>query len=253
MGTVGHDGGPYCAFLQEHGVSTTHVDMLHEHATSTAVIGTDSSQRQITFFHPGADAKGVWPVSRLDPSTISCAITSPRDVRVTMEALTWCHQQSIPCVFDPGQNMLCFTTDDLRRGLGLAAGLVVNASEWETLVSLLSASLEDVLSVVPWVIVTHGAEGCRVHTRDESLRLPACPVTTVVDPTGAGDAFRAGLLAGMARGWPLVDGCKLGAALAAKVVGQQGCLLPMCDLDEVFQKVRTVYGSALCLPPLSLV
>lgn len=253
VGTVGHDGEPYCHMLREQGIQTTHVEMLQNHATSTAVISTDASERQITFFHPGADRDGSWPAARLDPTTISCAIAAPRDVRVTMEALTWCHQQSIPCVFDPGQNMLCFTTDDLRRGLGLAAGLVVNASEWETLVSLLSTSLKDVLSVVPWVIVTHGADGCRVHTRDESLRLPACPVVTVVDPTGAGDAFRAGLLVGMARGWALSDGCKLGAVLAAKVVGQQGCLLSACDLDEVFQTVRHVYGGALCLPPLSLV
>lgn len=242
VGTVGHDGESYCQMLRERGIQTMHVEMLQNHATSTAVISTDASERQITFFHPGADAHGSWPVADLDPSTISCAIAAPRDVRVTMEALMWCHRHQIPCIFDPGQNMLCFTTDDLRRGLGLTAGLVVNASEWETLLSLLHTSLEGVLAHVSWIIITRGAEGCSVHTRKESLTIPACPVATVVDPTGAGDAFRAGLLTGMSRGWELSDGCKLGAALAAKVVEQQGCLLPMCDLDEVFQTVRAVYG-----------
>lgn len=245
VGTVGHDGESYRTFLQENGIRAEHIEVLLEHATSTAVIATDSRERQITFFHPGADAAGTWPVSRLDPATIAYAITSPRDVRVTMEALEWCHHHRVPCIFDPGQNMLCFTVDNLRRALRMCSGLVVNASEWETLTSLLSVSLEDVLAIVPWVIITRGADGCHVHTRDESLRLPACPVETIVDPTGAGDAFRAGLLAGLARGWPLVGGCKLGAALAAKVVEQQGCLLPACDLHELSQRMQAVYGGAL--------
>lgn len=253
VGTVGHDGEPYRHMLRERGIQTTHVEMLQNHATSTAVISTDAGERQITFFHPGADRDGSWPAARLDPATISCAIAAPRDIRVTMEALTWCHHHQIPCIFDPGQNMLCFTTDDLWKGLRLSTGLVVNASEWETLLSLLHTSLEGVLTHVSWVIITRGADGCSVHTREGALTIPACPVAGVVDPTGAGDAFRAGLLTGMSQGWMLSDGCKLGAALAAKVVGQQGCLLPVCDPDEIFQTVRKVYGSALCLPPLSLV
>lgn len=245
VGTVGHDGEAYRRFLQEHGIYAEHVEVLPGHATSTAVIATDRSQRQITFFHPGADAKGTWPISRLDPATIAYAMMSPRDVRITMEALAWCHRHRVPCIFDPGQNTLCFTVDDLQCALRMCCGLIVNASEWETLASLLSMSLEDVLAIVPWVIVTRGAEGCRVHTREESLRLSACPVATVVDPTGAGDAFRAGLLAGLTRGWPLVDGCKLGAVLAAKVVEQQGCHLPACDLHELSQRMQAVYGGAL--------
>ncbi|MBI2523962.1 hypothetical protein HYW11_01970, partial [Candidatus Peregrinibacteria bacterium] len=179
VGTVGHDGEPYCKMLQERGIPTTHVEVLRDHATSTAVIATDSGERQITFFHPGADAHGSWPVSQLDPSAISCAIAAPRDVRVTMEALAWCHRHHIPCIFDPGQNMLCFTTADLWEGLTLSTGLVVNAFEWETLTSLLQTSLEGILSKVSWVIITRGAEGCSVHTREESATLPACPVTTV--------------------------------------------------------------------------
>lgn len=242
VGTVGHDGEPHCRMLRERGISTHRIEVMPDHATSTAVISTDSGERQITFFHPGADAHGSWPAEQLDPSALSCAIAAPRDVRVTMEALAWCHDRGVPCVFDPGQNMLCFTVDDLWRALRMCAGLIVNASEWETLASRLSSSLPDVLAVAPWVIITRGVEGCSVHTRECSLSLPACPVATVVDPTGAGDAFRAGLLAGISRGWALSDGCKLGAALAAKVIGQQGGLLPACDLDEIFQTVRAVYG-----------
>ncbi len=245
VGTVGHDGEPYCKMLQERGIPTTHVEVLRDHATSTAVIATDSGERQITFFHPGADAHGSWPVSQLDPSAISCAIAAPRDVRVTMEALAWCHRHHIPCIFDPGQNMLCFTTADLWEGLTLSTGLVVNAFEWETLTSLLQTSLEGILSKVSWVIITRGAEGCSVHTREESATLPACPVTTVIDPTGAGDAFRAGLLTGMSRGWALSDGCKLGAALASKVTEQQGCLLSACRLEEILERARRTYGEAL--------
>lgn len=242
VGTVGHDGEPYRRMLQESGISARNIEVVPGHATSTAVISTDSGERQITFFHPGADAHGSWPASHLDPSALSCAIAAPRDVRVTMEALAWCHDRGVPCVFDPGQNILCFTVDDLRRALRMCAGLIVNASEWEILVSRLSSSLPDVLATTPWVVITRGADGCSVHTREDSLTLPACPAATVVDPTGAGDAFRAGLLAGISKEWALSDGCKLGAALAAKVVGQRGGLLPACNLDEVFQTVRTVYG-----------
>lgn len=242
VGTVGHDGESYCRMLRERGISTRCIEVVPGHATSTAVISTDSGERQITFFHPGADAHGSWPASQLDPSAVSCAIAAPRDVRLTMEALTWCRDRGVPCVFDPGQNILCFTADDLWRALRMCAGLIVNASEWEILASRLASSLPEVLAVAPWVIITRGAEGCSVHTRKDSLTLPACSVATVVDPTGAGDAFRAGLLRGISRGWALSDGCKLGAALAAKVVEQQGGLLPACDLDEVFRTVRAVYG-----------
>jgi len=252
VGTVGRDGRDYCNHLAKHSIDVSCIEQRDDDVTPTAIIATDSDERQITFFHSGADAKGDWPDLSHVRNALGYAIVSPRDSRIQMQAMQWCSQYHIPCLFDPGQGMLGMGPDEMRRALHFATGFIVNAYEWSLCADLLQASVDDVLQEVEYVVVTHGGEGCTIYTPESETVLPACKAAHVVNPTGAGDAFRAGFLTGMIGGWPLSDSAKLGAAIASKVVEQQGTLLDTLDLNEVLNRAAITYGKELPVLPVTV-
>src|SRR3989338_184229 len=248
VGTVGHDGGAYCALLDERGIDTTYIEQLADHVTSMAIVATDCNERQITFFHPGADSYGSWPDLSSKREEIGYAIMSPRDIRVNLQALELCHVLGVPTLFDPGQGVLAMERDEMWRALKLCTGCIVNDYEWGLAANLLRISLDDVLREVEYVIVTHGGEGFTIFTQKGEEVFPSCRTEKVVNPIGAGDAFRAGFLTGMMGGWSLADGGKLGAALASKVVEQEGALLSELGLNDIVNRAGMAYEHEL--PPI---
>lgn len=245
VSTVGHDGGPYTALLQERGVAIDHVEVLAMHATATAIIATDSGERQITFFHPGADSEGIWPDLSDERDDLAWAIVSPRAVTVMMRALEWCHAAHIPVLFDPGQQMQGFSDDALRHALQIASGVVVNAYEAEMLGSRLHLSEKALAQAVPLLIITRGEQGCSVFEQGKRSDIGACKADAVVNPTGAGDAFRAGLLVGLSSGWSLTDAARMGASVGSFVVEIEGTLLERLDMDEVRMRAEEAYSEKL--------
>src|SRR5205807_2384426 len=129
-------------------------------------------------------------------------------------------------------------SDELLACTQASAGVVVNEYEWELLRARIGLPVQELTQRIPMVIVTEGERGVTVYTASEPLRLKACKPDRVVNPTGAGDAFRAGVLTGISKGWPLVSSLQLGQAVASFVVEQEGTLLDTLDLDEMRNRVE---------------
>ncbi len=245
VGTVGSDGGAYKALLSERGIDVTYIEECKDHVTATAIIGTDQSERQIAFFHPGADVVGIWPELADERDDLQYAIVSPRDTRQMTTAVLWCEQQKVPVFFDPGQQIIAFSADELKRLTKMSAGVIVNDYEWGLLKDALKVNEETVLNLTPLVIVTHGEKGVTLFSKEGFKALPSCTSDRVVDPTGAGDAFRGGFLFGLARGWDAETACKLGAAMGSKVVEQEGTLLDQLDREEIWARAERAFGNPL--------
>lgn len=245
-GTVGKDGGEYIALLEERGVLCDRVEVLQDHVTATAIIGTDNKGRQIAFYHPGADTHGHWPDLKDDREEIAWALIGARDPQLMIEASQWCASQKLPWIFDPAQQIIGLGKDDLLRGVKSSSAVIANTNEWGLLSERTGMSVEDVLKVNPLLIVTQGEKGVTIHSKKEgTIELQACTPEKVVNPTGAGDALRAGLLTGLSKGWTLKQCGMLGASLASFVVEQEGTLIDFIDIQDILSRAEQTYGEAL--------
>ncbi|MDD5041762.1 MAG: carbohydrate kinase family protein [Candidatus Peribacteraceae bacterium] len=245
VGTVGSDGGAYKALLQERGIDVTYIEEQKEHVTATAIIGTDRDERQIAFFHPGADAHGTWPDLSDERDDLQYAIVSARDTRQMTAGMQWCAQQKMPVFFDPGQQIIAFSADELKRLTQMSSGVIVNDYEWGLLHAAVKTAEKTISALTPLAIVTHGEKGVSIISADGTFTLPACKPDQVVDPTGAGDAFRGGLLYGLSRGWDHIAACRLGAAMGSKVIEQEGTLMDSIDVEEIWARAERAYGQTL--------
>ena len=245
VGTVGNDGGEYTSLMKDRGIDISRIQVLKDHVTATAIIGTDSSERQIAFFHPGADTHGSWPDLNDDREDIACALVGARDASLMLGAVAWLRKNKVPFIFDPGQQVLALGGDELKSSALASAGVITNEFEWEMLSEKTGCSVSDLLVSAPFVIVTRGENGMSLYTKEGEQKIVACTADKVVNPTGAGDALRAGLLTGIAHQWSLVDSSRLGAALASFVVEQEGTLLDAIDMDEMHERARQAYNKSL--------
>jgi len=242
VSTVGKDGGEYIALLEDRGVSTSYVEKLAEHMTATAIIATDDRENQIIFFHPGADAHGSLPDLSADRDDLFYAIVSPRNQTLMMEMLGWCNEFGVPCIFDPGQQLMSFSDDDLSRAIDLCTGVIGNEHEWNLLTERLNTTEGDLLKCVEYIIVTKGDKGLTIFTQDDVIEIAGCKADRVINPTGAGDALRAGFLKGLSSGLSLRDAGRLGAAMGSFVVEIEGTLLESLDMDILDQRMKDAYG-----------
>ncbi len=257
VGTVGTDGGSYCALLEERGIDTSHVEQRKDSITATAIIGTDNGERQIAFFHPGADALGSWPAFAPEGAMagnpdlnnerddIAWAIVGARNPVLMLEAAQWCGKAGLALLFDPAQQIVALGVDELRSAIGISRGVICNEYEWSVLSERTGMQAKDVLKTAEFLIVTLGDKGVTLHSKNGTEEIPACKADRVVNPTGAGDAFRAGLLFGLEKKWNLTDCCRLGAAMGSKVVEIEGTQLDSLDLEEVWERAKVTYGEKL--------
>lgn len=246
VATVGRDGGDYLQILEGRGIGVGRIQTLAQHVTPTAIIASDNNARQITFYHPGADAHGGWPEDLTEEQAeIGFAIVSPRDTGVMLKACEWCEQFGVPYLFDPGQQVMAFGQEQLLRCIRGSRGVICNAYEWQLLSERTGFSTDDILQQTHMLIITNAQDGLSVYTPKENIVIPACKVETVVNPTGAGDALRAGILAGLTAKWDLRKCGQLGAAMAAFVVEHEGTLLDALDLEKVWARAEATYGEPL--------
>lgn len=245
VGTVGSDGGPYVELLRERKIGTGYIQKLENCFTATAIIATDHAAHQITFFHPGADAKGTLPSMADERDDLAHAIIAPRDAATMLAAAKQCKKEGVPYLFDPGQQSLQFGRDEFRAAVSASSGLIVNAYEWALANARLEWSGEKVIEECGLLIVTQGENGVTLRSKEETVAISACKPDRMVNPVGAGDAFRAGLLLGLGSKWSLTDSGRLGAVLGSLVVEQEGTLLDTLDLDIVRSKALAAYDEEL--------
>jgi adenosine kinase len=196
VGTVGEDFEPYAKWMDECGVSRQHLQVIADSYTAQAYITTDKDDNQITAFHPGAmNQAHEIDVSKITGCTLG--MVSPDGRQGMIEHAAQFADSGVPFIFDPGQGMPMFDGKDLLRFAEQAHWLTFNDYEAQLMMERTGKRLEQLAQMVEAVIVTRGGEGSRIVTRAKTYEIPVAPAKTLVDPTGCGDAYRAGLLYGL--------------------------------------------------------
>jgi adenosine kinase len=223
LAALGNDGQDYRKRFDDLGIDNSSVRMEGEHYTAQAIIITDADNNQITAFHPGAMS-----LSHLtavpERADLALAIIAPDGREAMLAHAEQLHARGVPFVFDPGQQLPMFDGAELRHFVSIAAWVAVNDYEGRMLCDRMGTDLAT-LSRMPGlhgVVVTLAAEGCDVWQQGQATRVDGSLAADVVDPTGCGDAFRAGLLYGLERGWPLERCAALGNRLGALKISCRG-------------------------------
>ena len=199
MATVGRDFGPYRDWLAQNGVPADHVRIIETEHTAQGYVTTDLDDNQIWAFHPGAMQQShANKVS--DAKNIAIGIVAPDGRDGMVQHAEQFAAAGIPFIFDPGQGLPMFGGDDLTRFVEQATWVAVNDYEWGMVQQKTGWTVKDVTQRVKALIVTRGASGSIIHTSEGDIEIPCAKVKAVVDPTGCGDAYRAGLLHGLLRG-----------------------------------------------------
>ncbi len=203
MAAAGHDFAGYRARLVALGVPVEHIREVPDAFTAQAYITTDLDDNQITAFHPGAmQSAHLNRIAALDPAVladIALGIVAPDGREAMIQHAAEFVAAGIPFIFDPGQGLPMFGDEELRTFLGQASWVTVNDYEWEMLQQKTGLKAADLMERVEALVVTRAAEGSVIYTKGRTLVIPPARPHAVVDPTGCGDAYRAGLIHGLLR------------------------------------------------------
>lgn len=246
MGTAGKDFGEYRAWLESHGVDTSAIKIIPDVFTASFFATTDEALNQIASFYTGAMAYARELSFRDLEGAVDLTIVSPNDPEAMVKYPRECRELGIPYIYDPSQQVVRSDPEDLRDGLIGADILVVNDYEFELLKDRTGMSEEEIQSAVRRaVVVTLGAEGARIRPCEDpeaDIHVPAAPPQAIVDPTGVGDAFRAGLIKGLALGLSWEACGRLGSLAAAYVLETRGPQTHSFTLEAFVSRYRSVFG-----------
>jgi adenosine kinase len=244
MATVGDDGGAYVERLSSFGIATDAVRIVAGTFTAQAYIITDLDDNQITAFHPGAmNQAHMNHVSDVD--RIGLGIVAP-DGRDGMAAhVREFAAARIPFVFDPGQGLPLFSGPELIEMIDCADYVAVNDYEARMLAERTGLSEKEIAARVEAMIVTLGADGSRIHADGTVFAIPTLAPTALVDPTGCGDAYRAGLLYGIGQGWDWDRTGRLASLLGSLKIASRGGQNHVLDRDALATTYHRHYGHHL--------
>lgn len=200
MGTVGQDFTPYGNWLEKNGIDQRHIKEIPHTYTAQAFITTDADNNQLTAFHPGA-MNHAQQNKISDAMNIDLGIVAPDDGDAMTAHATQFADANIPFFFDPGQGLPMFDGNQLNRFIEQANYVAVNDYESEMLTDKTGKSLTQIAAQVEALIVTRGGDGSDIYTNDSQIHIAPIKIAKPEDPTGCGDAFRAGLLYGVANQW----------------------------------------------------
>ncbi|MEP7327827.1 MAG: carbohydrate kinase family protein [Betaproteobacteria bacterium] len=221
MATIGDDGADYRERLDALGVGVDAVRHVAGSYTAQAFIITDLADNQITAFHPGA--MNFSHQNRVgDVADISLGIIAPDGKDGMQTHAAQFAEAEIPFIFDPGQGMPLFSGPELLAMIEQAGYVAVNDYEGQMLAERTGLPLAEIAQRVKALVVTRGAEGSVIHTGGKMLSIPAAKPAAVLDPTGCGDAYRAGLLYGIAQGWDWERTGRLASVLGAIKIASRG-------------------------------
>ena len=196
MATVGGDFAPYAEWMDRHGISRTYIKEISGAYTAQAFITTDVDDNQITAFHPGA-MHHAHELKVPAKAGIKLGIVAPDGREAMLQHARQFHAAGIPFIFDPGQGMPLFSGEELKEFIALANWVAVNDYESQMLERKTGMTAYEIAEQVSAMIVTWGAKGSVIYTKGQRVDVPAAKAEAVVDPTGCGDAFRAGIIHGL--------------------------------------------------------
>ncbi|MGH8666635.1 MAG: carbohydrate kinase family protein [Burkholderiales bacterium] len=243
MAAVGSDAQPYFERLAQLRLDATHVRRVEETFTAQAFITTDLDDNQITAFHPGA-MNFSHLNSVTDAAGIALGIVAPDGRDGMLQHARELAQAGIPFIFDPGQGLPMFSGEELIAFIDQAAYVTVNDYEGQLLQERTGQSLEALAKRVQALILTRGAEGSTIYAGGRQLAIPSAKPGAVVDPTGCGDAYRAGLLYGIARGMNWETTGRLASLIGAIKIASRGGQNHRFDRAEIEVRYKEAFGAA---------
>jgi adenosine kinase len=244
MATAGHDFDPYERRLSDLGISTRHVLRLDEQFTAQAFITTDVNDNQITAFHPGA--MSFSHLNRVeDAADVRLGIVSPDGRQGMVEHSRDFAARSIPYVFDPGQGLPMFSGPELLELISEATALTVNDYEARVVEQKTGKSIAEIARMTEAVVVTRGAEGSTLVTAGHETHVPAVAPEGLVDPTGCGDAYRAGLLYGLARDWGWKRSAELASVMGSIKIAHRGGQNHRPSRETIERRFGEAFGGKL--------
>ncbi|NJN66081.1 MAG: carbohydrate kinase family protein [Chloroflexaceae bacterium] len=246
FGTAGHDFGEYRHWLETQGIETSRIVTIDHEFTSSCFITTDQADNQIVAFYSGAMAYSrQLSLRTLELSPDDLVLISPSDSEGMYQHAIECQELGIPYVFDPGKQTPRLEAAHLRAGLTGARVLVGNDYEFGMMARKLEISEEDLIASTPVTVVTRGELGSTIYTREPEYRkldIPVAPIHEVNDPTGAGDAYLAGLVYGLVRRLPLEVTGRVAALAAAYAIEQRGCQEHRYTLEAFAARYEEAFG-----------
>ena len=242
VSALGKDSAPYRERLKNLGLSDDFIYQDETQFSAQAFITTDENGNQITFFHPGAMAAAQNVVMNKD---FDLAIIAPSGLDVMLQHARECAALKIPFFFDPGQNLPLFDKELLREMMNRAAAFIVNDYEAAMLCERVELSVAEIAQKIEVLIVTHGEKGSSIFTENKEIQIAALAVQNPKDPTGCGDAYRAGLLYGRAHGWSWEKSGKLASVLGALKIECAGGQNHTPTLEKIAQRFEETFGEKM--------
>jgi len=241
MGTLGSDGGAYRERLRALGIAIDGVRVIDDAYTAQAFIITDHDDNQITAFHPGAmNRSHVVHVD--DVAGVGLGIVSPDGKEGMKQHVAEFAARGIPFVFDPGQGLPLFDGNELAQMIEHASYLTLNDYEAKLLADRTGWSIADIAERVDGLVVTMGGEGSIIHAGGATYAIPAVRPSAIVDPTGCGDAYRAGLLYGIGHDWDWESTGKLASVMGTIKIESRGGQNHAVDRDTIALRYRDAFG-----------
>lgn len=250
MATVGRDFGLYADWMTRNGVPTDYIKVIESEHTAQAFITTDLDDNQITAFHPGAMQQSH--ENRVtDARDISIGIVAPDGRDGMVQHAAQFAAAGIPFIFDPGQGLPMFNGEELRAFIKQATWMALNEYEWQLVQDKTGLSAAEITAQVEALIVTRGGEGSTIYLRDRQIAIPSAKPTAVIDPTGCGDAYRAGLLHGLMHGLDWETTGRIASLLGAIKIESRGTQNHCFTTEEFEARYAANFGHSLTLPSRS--
>lgn len=243
MGTVGRDFPDYRAWLEDVGVDTSTVQQHDDVFTASFFCNTDEENNQIASFYSGAMAKSVnYPLSDMSGNTNpDLVIISPSDPAAMTNLSNECRERGLRFVYDPSQQIARMDGDTLKHDMQGAYLMVINQYESNMVMKKTGMSMEDLREAVDLLVITNGGDGSEIFTNGDVIKVPSFQPDQIIDPTGAGDAYRAGFITGLSKGFALELCGAMGALCATYVLEHNGPQSKNYSPAEFVERFRQNY------------
>ena len=236
MATIGEDGRPYLDRLEKLNISARNVRVIRDVFTAQGFITTDVDNNQITAFHPGAMSFSHENKIADASKGVKLAIVAPDGREGMLQNARDCAKLNIPFIFDPGQGLPMFDGKELREFIEKATYVATNDYEASLLTERTGWTRNEIAERVKAFIVTRGEHGSHIYSDGKIIDIPGVPAKKAVDPTGCGDAYRAGLMHGMTSGFDWETSGRLGSLMGALKIAHQGAQSHFFSRQEIADK-----------------